>query len=147
MVSGAFYWVFLGVVYLVWMTVQDYRNGMLIDDRKNYFMFGLSISLLSHFSRPFWYVLVVFAVTVGLGFLLARVKGFGRGDVNAVSWAFWGFGIIGLFEVAFYGVSLIFCSLVYHFFKLKVFKVDKPTPFFGVLLICFILTVVVFQIF
>jgi len=42
------YWAFFGCVYLLWLTVQDFRNNMRVDDRRNWFMMGLSVSLLSH---------------------------------------------------------------------------------------------------
>lgn len=138
------YWIFLGTIYLVWLTVQDYRNKMKVDDRKNFFMLGASLALFALLSRPFWWLFALLVVTFFLNIVMARINGFGRGDVNTFSWIFWGFGIVGFDVLIFFSVVFVVLTLLYHFFKNVVFRYEKPTPFFMVFLLSWCLTIGVY---
>lgn len=133
-------WAYFGTFYLGWLTYQDYTQNMSVDDRKNYFMLGLSLALLSHFSRSIWYIL---SITI-LGFFFRYMykkyfeSAIGEGDVSALSWIFLGLAIVNPFSLLFFIILFGVLTGMYLFLKLRVFKYSKPLPFFGVILLSFI---------
>jgi len=125
---------------------------MEVDDRKNYLMLGLSISLLSHVSRSFLYLLALFGVIIVFNVTLKwlnkkKILLLGEGDVSAFNWLFLGFGLINPAVLVSFVVVWGVLTAVYAMGKAWVFKVKGPIPYFGVLLICFILVNWFFQIY
>lgn len=133
------YWVWFGTIYLVLLTWQDFRNNMKIDDRKNWFMMGSTISLYSHISHKVWFIFFVLALIISVRWYIMKFCKLGDGDANALSWIFLGFAIISIYCFAWFMIIFVVVSLLYTLAKLYVFKYKKPTPYFQVLLICFIL--------
>lgn len=137
--SPIYYWAWLGTFYLLWMTYDDVRHRMWVDDRKNWFMLGLSLSLYSHFHYAWWYVVIVLAVSMGLPFFLRWRKVFGDADVNGLRWLFLGFAIVGPEAIAFFALVFVGLSLAYYITK-KALRISSlvPTPFFPVYAFAFV---------
>lgn len=139
--GGTSYWAWIATLYLIILTWQDHKRNMRVDDRLNYLMMGVTFSLLSHISRPLWYVLVLFLIVVMLNKVIIKF-GLGNGDAKTLAWIFYGLGIFGTFAFLWYGLIFIVLTLVYHVVKKYVYKIDlsTPTPYYWVLLLCFVFT-------
>lgn len=138
-----YFWIF-GLVNLVWMAVSDVRKG-LVDDRKNFFMLGVALSLLSHVWRPWWYVMGGVLMLVVLGVLNKRFGVWGEGDMSAFRWIVLGLWILEPVLVVFYGVVLGVLTLVQRVVAKLVFKEKGlKLPYFVVIGGCFVLMMVVF---
>lgn len=140
-------------VYLLLMTYKDFKwnaekgeRGW-VDDRYNWFMFGLTFSLLSHVGVVWWYVFMLLGVVLVLRWFLLRFDVIGEADVQAFTWIFYGFGIIGLFKLAWFVFVFMVVYGVYSVLKLYVFKIRKSTPFFIVILISFVLNSLLFKLY
>ncbi len=138
------YWFWIGTVYLVFLTYQDYKRNketgevrMLVDDRLNFFMFGSTFALLSHVKRPLWYMVSLIVLVLVLGYFLNRFKLVGRADINTIGWIFYGLSIINISYLVTYMSIFVLLSALYTFLKFVVFKYNKPTPFYAVILISF----------
>lgn len=141
------YWAWLGTIYLAILTYQDYTNDMWIDERKNYFMYGITFSLLSHVHRSIWYTLSIVVFVMIFNYFGNKLDGFGEGDIQALNWVFFGFGFLNPVWLGIYVLILSLYTGIYLFFKHKVFKVSKPTPFFSILLLAFFTGCFWFQIY
>lgn len=135
------FWAWLGVFNLCVLTWQDYKNRMSVDDRKNHFMLGVSFFLLSHVSRGFFYIIGLIVFLGVFNWFMGRIRGFGSGDVSALTWIFLGFGILSPFFALYFWVVFALCTLFYQFVKSVVFRFSGPIPFFGVILVSFLLSV------
>lgn len=141
------YWAWFGTLYLIILTYQDYKHNMLVDDRHNWFMYGLTISLVSHIHNKLWYVFVLLAIVFTLGFVLRRYKLLGDADVNSLGWMFYGFGIISIFYYVTFAAVLICAVSFVAVLKKKVFKIEGYIPFYAVLLIIYVGTCVILGIY
>lgn len=139
------YWAIIGSIYLIVLTVQDYKHFMNIDDRFNFFMTGLSISLISHVQRSFWYMLGLIAAILIINFLMKKFKIWGEGDINTISWIFLGFGIVHFTYVAYFFIIFSVVAGLYYLLKYLLFRYKKPTQFYPVILISFIITATIFK--
>lgn len=135
--SLADYWALFGTLYLIFLTYKDYTNNMNVDDRYNYLMFGLSISLYSHFKNRFIYILAIIIILSILYIYIKKFKLIGEADINTISWIFLGYAIISPYKLLGWFFFFTICALFYTIMKKYVFKIDRATPFYGVLLICF----------
>lgn len=133
------YWFFPALLYLVWLTWQDCRNNMLVDDRKNWFVMGLSVSLINFTSLSPFSVFFLIVCMVGLMVFFSWSKMFGQGDITAFGWMFLSFGFLDLFTLGLFMVLLLLFSSVFFVCKKFVFLREK-LPFFPVLLIVFLVT-------
>lgn len=141
---GVTYWSYLGIIYLIILTVQDYRNNMKIDDRKNYFMMGLTISLISHSPVAWWYILALVAVSGVFTYLIKKSNIVGKGDVNTILWVFFGYALLGMnVLIVFAGVFFI-VTLLHTLARIYIFKYTGPFPFYPVILITFLTTNTIF---
>jgi len=151
MIDGVAFWAFLGSLYLGILTYQDIRNNMRVDDRKNWFMFGVTVMLLSHFDRSIWYVFLVIGLVMLLAKFLLRFKLVGAGDISGLSWVFLGFGWIDPSYLLLFVVVFVFCTVVWQFFARLFVKLGGlfsrnsgfKLPFFGVILISFVASCVI----
>lgn len=145
------YWVYIALFSLVIMTFQDYFNKMVIGDQRNWFMMGLSFSLLSHIKHSLAFILAYIAVTIVLRvfFIEVLVKrlNLGEGDINTFQWLFMGYMIIGPNLMVWFVAILTFYTLIYGILKKVVFRYDKPTPFFAVITLAFISNNLLFSLF
>lgn len=152
------YWTFFALFYLIILTYQDYKK-MLVDDRFNFFMLAMSLSLASHAKPAFFYLLTLIAILGVLYYFLKRYNVIGAGDVSAISWLFLGYGILGIGTFSGFAVIFTVCTLIYWgmarivwaaYFNRKggVNGLKKPfkLPFFAILLICHVWAAFIFKI-
>lgn len=134
------YWSWLGTFYLLFLTYQDYTNNRKVDDRKNYFMLGLSISVLSHVYTSLWYKLGLTASIILLNIILRKYKPVGQADINTISWVFLGLGLMHYTYIVMF--TLIFLTLATLFYVLKtyLFRYKENIAFYGVILISFVVS-------
>lgn len=132
------YWLWFSTFALLILTWQDYRNNMTIDDRRNYFMFGITLSIVSHIRRTIYYNVALILIIIGLHYLMHKVKPMGEADINSFTWIFYGWGLISPFLLGAY--TIIFSSLTILFMMLKkyLFRYEKPVPFYGVILLSYV---------
>jgi hypothetical protein len=141
------YWFWIGTLYLIFLTWQDYKRhpvtGLpmrLVDDRLNYFMMGSTFALLSHVRRPVWFTLGLVVIVVVMGYFLHRFKTVGDADIKTIGWIFYGTAIINLYQFVTFILIFLVSTAIYAGLKFGVFKYRKPTPFYGVILISFLTT-------
>ena len=146
------YWAWLGTMYLIILTWQDHRNNkMAVDDRKNWFMLGLSISIISHIHHAWYYVLWVLAVVFLFNTYGARIiKRIGDADITGLSWLILGYALMSWVPLVVFFIVLAGISSLYAIFKAaleKALKREQAVPFFIVLLLSFIVTNVVLKLY
>lgn len=141
------YWAIIATIYLIILTYQDYKKKMLVDDRFNYLMMGVTFSLLSHVKRPLWFIFFCLIVIIGMTILFTKVKSVGAADTKTLSWLFYGFCIINISALGFYTIIFLASVVLYNAVKLYVFKYKKPTPFYPVILIPFIITALAYGLY
>lgn len=139
MYSIASQWVYLGTIYLIILTYQDYKRKMLIDDRLNYFMYGVTIGLYALFKRSLWYGLIAIAFIILFNLGLKRFKGLGEGDINTLSWVWLGFIIINLGFLLWFITLFSAINAVYFTLK-RAYKYTLPTPYYAAILLSFVCT-------
>lgn len=133
------YWFIIGTVYLIILTYQDYKNKMNVDDRYNFFMMGLSVSLYSHSKHTILYIFVILGMTFLVYFYLKRFLKIGEGDIKAFTWIFLGLTIINLYYTFLFFIILSIVTILYSLIKRFIFNIKGATPYFGVILISFII--------
>lgn len=134
------YWSILGTMYLIFLTYQDYTNNRMVDDRKNYFMLGLSISILSHISSTLWYKLSLTLSIIILNVILKKYKPLGEADINTISWVFLGLGLMHYTYIILFTLVFLTLATLFYVMKTYVFKYKENIAFYGVILISFVLT-------
>lgn len=133
------YWFYIGTLYLIILTYQDYKNKMMVDDRHNYFMMGLSLSLQSHTNQSLLYLICLIVIVIVGQFFIRKYDLIGSGDVSALMWLFFGYGIIA-------PNALMAFVFVYGMLSLlqkggeKLLNIPFNTHHFPILLISFIIT-------
>ncbi len=144
MPSNLFYWAGIGTIYLIMLTYQDYKRKMVVDERRNWFMMGLSISLISHFSTSLWYFLLLIGMVMLMHFINNKYEFVGSSNITSMMWCIYGFAIIGWNVLLWWFLIFAFCAVVYSGAKMvliNVLKTDKNilTPFYPVLLFSFVI--------
>ena len=134
------YWSFLGTFYLLFLTYQDYMNNRKVDDRKNYFMLGLSISVLSHVYTSLWYKLGLTVSIILLNIILRKYKPVGQADINTISWVFLGLGLMHYTYVIMFTLIFLTLSTLFYVLKTYLFKYKENIAFYGVILISFVVS-------
>lgn len=137
------YWCFIGTIYLLILTYMDYKQLGRVDDRFNFFMMGVTLSLASHFKRSMLTILLLLAVMIALYYFFQKSKVFGEADIKTFMWLFWGYGIINLGYFVFFGAVLIVYTAFFGFARFLYMRIRKIhgkviTPFYGVILLAFI---------
>ena len=132
------YWAWFGTLWLVVLTFQDFYNNMKIDDRYNWLMKGVTITLISYLQRNLFYMVTLLIVIIIFNKYFQRLANVGEGDVSALTWIILGYGIINPFQLGFFVVTFSFASLVYILAKKYIFKMKHETPFYIVILVTFI---------
>lgn len=144
---GTTYWAWLGSIYLIIMTWKDYKNNMNVDDRYNFFMMGLTISLYSHFNYKTLWILFLIILVFALRYILGKMKPLGEADLNSIMWIFLGFSILNIYYVIYFFSMFISITILYSLIKHKLLKIDKPTPFYMVILFSFIFNCLLFGLY
>lgn len=135
----------LGTIYLIILTVQDYRE-MMVDSKYNYILVGVSISLLTHVNRSIWFILAIVIGLIFFNWMGASLKYFGKGDFSAFNWIFIGLSIINPIFTAFYVFWITLLGVIYHQTRRFIGKKKgwgiKPVPFYPVILGAWLLTII-----
>lgn len=134
------YWAYIGTFYLCLLTWQDYRENRLVDDRRNWFMAGVSVSLISHVYTSFGYKLALTIILTILYVFLRKVKAIGEADINTIAWVFLGFGLINPYNLLFFVVVFAILTVLFMVFKNYLFKIEHPIQYYGVITTCFVFT-------
>lgn len=132
------YWFWFSVINLVYLTWQDYANKTLVDDRKNWFMLGITVSLYSHVNLSLWYILGLIFTSVILFMYMNKIKALGEADTNTLSWLFLGLGFINVYYLIYFFTVLFALTLVY-FIMYKLIQYKGKPQYYGVILTSFIL--------
>lgn len=144
------YWVVMGIIYLLILTYQDYKNKMVVDDRKNYLMLGATIALISHFKVGLIYMLILLSIIIFIGWLFNKYKTLGKADINSLRWLFLGFGIISIYYLLAFLVIFTLLYILYWGLKKIIFRLTNhlniSTQFYGVILFSYILTLVMLSL-
>lgn len=138
MISLLSLWFSLGIVRLLILTYQDFKNKMMIDDRHNYFMIGATAMLITSFNNSLWYYLALVPLIVLLRYFLIKIGAIGKGDGNTILWMFTGFGIINPYSlVAFLFIFTVF-YVIHFLFRRLLFRRRDKIQGYPVFLISFI---------
>lgn len=131
------YWAFLGTLYLGILTYQDYKHNMIVDDRHNYFMLGVTSALYPYVITDVMKIIGLIIYLAILGIVLYRFKLIGEADKKTILWAFTGAGIININYLLW--ITMIFSITILTYMMLKKFMMkDEPAPFYPPLLLGFI---------
>jgi len=136
---GTSYWAFFGIVQLVLLTYKDFKNNMNVDDRHNWFMLGISVSLLSHFNHGFLYCLSVMVVSLFAGYMIKKINVLGDADVSSITWIFIGLAILNIYALLWFFIIFLTITLIYWTIKKYILRIKFPTPFYLVILISFLI--------
>jgi len=140
MLSDIRYFFILGTMQLIFMTYKDFKNKMLVDDRYNFFMTGVAISLYSHVGRNIYYILAVIALVLTSNILFRRIKSYGVGDINSISWIVLGLAIGAPSILFVFALNFLVLGLIYQISKSYLMKIKQATPFYFVILLSFVST-------
>lgn len=140
---GTGWWAFLGTFYLAYLTYQDYAQNMKVDDRKNWYMVGLTTSLYFILGRSLSILLVLLVMVELSVFIMNRYTLLGEGDVSALRWIWYGFGLLGFDHLLIFIGIFAFIITIIFITKKWVFHYKGKTPFFAQILIMFILTALI----
>lgn len=140
----AFYWFFLSLIHLVRYTYKDITNNMTVDDRHNFFMMGATSGLIAIVHVNFFYLLSLIVGTSILGAFLKNKKALGDADIHSLMWLFSGFGLLGiqyyvLFITTFLGLTMLFFAAKYILAKTFKKDINRPVPFYPVILGAFLI--------
>lgn len=140
-------WALLGLFDLILLTYQDFKNKMWVDDRLNYFMTGLSISLLETYPNSFLKIVILTVVTVALNIFIKKLKLLGEADANTISWLFWGLGFINIIALAYFMLWVAAFTVVQYIIKRLIIKANVRVPYYPVILVSFVIIVFSFGLF
>lgn len=141
------YWAWFGTLYLIILTYQDFKHNKQVDERKNFFMMGITMSLISHIPQKLWYILVLLVIVITLNYFITKLKVMGEGDAQALIWIFYGLGIINIG----YLITFILCfglaAAAYMAAKIWILKSKDKSAFFGVILILYVAFMFIFGLY
>jgi hypothetical protein len=138
------YWFWLGTMYLIFLTYQDTKNNMVVDDRRNSFMLGLSISIMSHVNTTLLYKLCLTAVIILLTIYLKKFKVVGEADINSLSWIFLGLGLMHPTYLIIFAAFFITLTIIFWIIK-RIIKKEGYAPFYAVILLSYIPTAILLK--
>ena len=136
---GTQYWAWFGTISLIILCFRDFKNNRMVDDRQNWLMFGITLSLYSHFNYRTRWILAIVVMSLILRYFMAKIKVLGEADHNTITWMFMGYAILSIYITLWWAVIFSIITVIYCILKEYVFKIKSPTPFYLALLIIFIL--------
>jgi len=137
------YWYFAGAIYLFILAVQDIRNKTLVDDRHNYFMFGVTFALVM-FKPPahWWYLLSIFLM-ISISFYMFTKKGYiGQADANTFIWLFVGLAILDIFSLVLWCAFFIPLYIIYRTLAYFLQKKHMKLPLYPILFLSWLLFII-----
>ncbi len=145
--NNSSYFFYFGILNLIIFTYQDYKNNRYVDDRKNWIMLGIAISLLTHMRRNIFYLIGLGILTGVMNKFMNKIDALGEADNNTLTWIYLGLGIISPYYLLYYLILFSLLTSIYLFFKNVVFKYEKPVQFYPVLLLSLLLFGIMFKMF
>lgn len=133
------YFYFLGAIYLLILTYQDIKHKMLVDDRLNYFMMGVTVTLYYYYHHNIFYILILVILVNALAWLMKQKELMGSADNKTMIWCFLGLGIINRNALIFFLITFLVIQMIYSTINAIWFKQPK-IPGYPIFLISFILT-------
>ena len=137
-------WFINAVGVLLLCTYQDYKNKMMVDDRLNFYMLGIStviVGMSELLKTTWWSLLAIMFLTIVINVVLGFM-GTGTADKNAISWI-----LLGLFYINFnygiYFIGIYFGLRAIYLLIIRVLKDDliNKVPGFIVLLLSLFLLI------
>ncbi len=122
------YWTFFASMILFILVYKDFKGKLPFEDKRNFFMLGLTFSLISHVDRSIWYLIGVIIIVLLLNTFLNRFKALGKVDINTLSWIFYGFAILNMYYLINFFIIFVAYILVYFTAK-RILKITWDTPF------------------
>lgn len=120
------YWAWFGLISLVILTFQDLKNNKKIDDRYNFFMYGVTATLLHYYPRSIWYMFAVLSVSSVMRLIIIKYNVIGKGDANTLMWLFLGFGYLNAWLLFSY-IILFFAVYFFQMFIRRIVLRRKET--------------------
>lgn len=137
-----FFW--LGSFSLLILSWQDVTQNNIIDDRKNYIMLGVAISLARltiYMNHSIWYKLFIIAASILLSMFASYFmkKNTADGDLGTIRWIVLGLCFISIYRaIAF--IILLFClTLLMELFIAFLIKKKLKIAFMPYLMALFVL--------
>lgn len=151
LIGGVSYWAWLGTLALIFLTFQDFKNGMLVDDRRNYFMMGATVALLSHNHHNLWYVINAIGLGIGINILINKLNLLGGSDANTLTWLWIGYAFIDYRNLIIFFTVFVGFYAFYMLVKIIIMRINKVkkwnTPFYIVILASFIITNIIMKLY
>lgn len=144
---GVQLWAFIGTFYLIWLTWQDYRNNMRVDDRRNFFMMGVSIAIYAWYPRGILYAFAVMGLMLLWVWVAKKYSKFGVADIHSFAWIFLAFAIINPVLLGAFAVLIGVATAGWLALKNYLLKHKGPLPFYGVIAVLFIAFNLVFGLY
>ena len=119
------FWAFLGTLYLIIYTIELFRKKCIIDERKQYFMMGLSVALYNFIHYDLWFMFVILGVIILLNIILSYKNYLFQVDIVAISWIFTGIIIINMFYILWFLIIFLTLGVIYLGLKQFVFKTEQ----------------------
>lgn len=135
------FWIFLGLLNLIRLTVQDLRNNRNVDDRYNFFMMGATIMLLEEFRRPWYFTISAILIITLLVIILNKRKVLGQADLSTMIWLFVGLAIIKIPSLVFFFIILIILIILSSLIYKYIFKSKTHFPAYPSFLLAYLMTV------
>lgn len=134
-------WAIFGLLYLAMLTYQDIKNKMMVDDRHNYYMWGMTVALSWWYWHSFLYIMCVVVIIIFAMWLWSKYKIYGAADINSLGWIMVGLWVFGAFYMVFYYVLMVFLGFVNNIIAKKI-GYKSEAPFYPVIFGCFLTTVI-----
>lgn len=147
MLPNIAYFAWFGTLYLIYLTYDDIFKKCLVDDRKNWFMLGLSISLYSHFKHSTYYILFIVFVVIMFGIMMRKYSSVGEADVNSISWVILGLSIINVYSLVLFTLIVSGVTMMYYTIKGPLLKIKSNTAYYPVILVSFITTMALYRLY
>ncbi len=140
--SPFLYFWFFGCFDLLLMARTDIRE-LWIDDRLNYYMFGIVGSLIALAGRPITLILVLLGIAIFIR--IVGKKAFAEGDRTILQWSIVGIGILGFSYLYIYFIFLIIYLLIQIVLK-KLYSIDGQVAGVPVLFGAFMTTGIIYEL-
>jgi len=121
------------------MTIQELR-GKEVNLRHNWIMWGVTISLLGHIPKTFGYIILLTLVNLALLLFISKMRLLDSVTMNSFLWMFWGYGVIGAYNLFIFVLCFMSVLLVYAFLKHFILKWKGQSPFYIAVLGAYILS-------
>ena len=146
---GLDYFFIFGCINVIKMTWQDIRNKRMIDDRFNFLMLGVALSVASHTRPHIVQFLILSLYILAIEVLFTRFKTtVGDADKSTFRWMHLGIGLIDIQLLIVFVVLEMLVFLITGLVRKYVIKTDAPQPFYpSILVLWFTMTVLYFTLF